>query len=262
MKIIKHGSRANQGTSMGKVLFRTTDEFGTILVTQRENKRILSFDTMLEQSCVLITKPYYLMHKYTQAMLLGLLFSKSQTITCLGLGGGGLLHCLAHYFPQASINVIEIRKAVIDVAYQWFNTPTSKHIKILNADAYSYISALPDNSSDIIFSDLYEAKGMSACQAQDDFMSSCFQALNESGCLVLNFHQLPQRGSALVKKLKDLFSAVIVYDTAENSNKNSILFCCKKVPRLHHEPLDKKAAALSKQVAMPLLYYYQRLESY
>lgn len=254
MKIIKHGSCANQGSLMGKVLFRTADDFGTILVTQRDNKRILSFDSMLEQSCLLINKPYYLMHVYTQVMLLGLLFSKSQTITCLGLGGGGLLHCLAHYFPQASINVIEMRKAVIDVAYQWFNAPTSKHIKILNADAYSYISTLPVNSSDIIFSDLYDAKGMSACQAQDDFMSSCYQALNESGCLVLNFHQLPERDSTLVKKLKSLFSAIIVYNAGENSNKNSILFCCKKITKLHQEPLDKKAEALSKHVAMPLLY--------
>ncbi|MEE9445871.1 MAG: hypothetical protein V3V19_09430 [Cocleimonas sp.] len=262
MKHIRHSSRANQGTLMGQELYRTEDKFGTILVTQRENKRILSFDSKLEQSCVLINKPYYLMHEYTQAMLLGLLFTNAQTMTCLGLGGGGLVHCLTHYFPQASISVIEIRKAVIDIAYQWFHVPKSESLTIINADAFAYMLELPACSSDIIFSDLYEAEGMSACQAQDSFVSSCYQSLSKSGCLVLNFHQLPHRDSTLVKTLKRLFCALIVFDTGDKDDKNSILFCCKSAPDLHHPLLNEKAERLSQQVKMPLLYYYQKLESY
>lgn len=55
---------------------------------------------MLEQSCVLINKPQYLMHEYLQAMLLGLLLTNNHKhITILGLGAGALVNCLSHYFP-------------------------------------------------------------------------------------------------------------------------------------------------------------------
>ena len=79
---------------MGKEIFRTEDDIGVIVVFQRANKRILSFDYSLEQSCVYMEKPYYLAHEYTQAMLLGLLFVDAKHVTLLGLGGGGLVHCL------------------------------------------------------------------------------------------------------------------------------------------------------------------------
>lgn len=257
MKPIQHGAPARHDTIMGKELYRTKDELGTIIVSQRDNKRLLSFDSMLEQSCVLINKPHYLMHVHTQAMLLGLLFSKAERISCFGLGGGSLVHCLTHYFPNSSIEVVEIRKAVIDIAYQWFNLPKHENLTVINADAYTHVSSLPSNASDIIFSDLYEAEGMAACQALEDFISSCFRALSESGCLVLNFHQLPSRDSTLFKAIKHLFCEVLVYDAG---TKNSILFCCKGEVALHQPLLDIQAEALTKRVEMPLLYYYRKFE--
>lgn len=266
MKSNQHNARDTphtlKVTSMGTELHRTEDELGTILVIQRDNKRLLSFDSMLEQSCVLIKKPYYLMHKYTQAMLLGLLFSKAERVALLGLGGGGLVHCLTHFFPQTLIQVVEIRKAVIDIAYTWFNLPKHENLTVINADAYAYVAAIAPKSndtllSDLIFSDLYEANGMSACQAQQDFIASCCQALSQSGCLVLNFHQLPSPDSTLIKIIKQLFKEVLVYDAG---NKNSIIFCCKNTVNLHQPKLDAQAKTLSKQVEMDLVYYYRELE--
>ena len=102
---------------MGKELYRIEDDEGSIVVTQRGNKRLLSFGSRFEQSSVLMGKPWYLIHEYTQIMLLGLLFVDARRITLLGLGGGGLVHCLSHYFSQSTIQVVEIRQAVIDIAY-------------------------------------------------------------------------------------------------------------------------------------------------
>ena len=201
---------------IGQELYRIEDELGTILVSERGNKRLLSFGSLLEQSCLLLNKPYYLMHEYTQTMLLGLLFAEAQRITILGLGGGAFVHCLSHYFPHLTIQAIEIRKAVIDIAYEWFNLPNHDNLTVINADANEYVSTLTPNSSDIIFSDLYEADGMSACQAQEDFLSSSCLALSEPGCLVLNLHQLPSRDSKLLKTLERLFCEIVIYDAGES----------------------------------------------
>lgn len=259
MKPIQHGARINHGTLMGKELYRTEDDEGSIFVTQRGNKRLLSFGSRLEQSSVLMGKPYYLIHEYTQIMLLGLLFVDTRRITLLGLGGGGLVHCLSHFFPQSVILVVEIRKAVIDIAYDWFDLPRSDNLQVINDDALHYLSTREQSSSDIIFSDLYEAGGMSACQAQQEFIIASYQALSESGCLVLNFHKKPDPQSFLMQTIEDLFKEILVYDAG---NRNCIMYCCKKPVGLHRAALNTEAELLSQHVDLPLMFYYRKLEQY
>ena len=87
---------------MGKELYRTEDADGSIIVTQRGNKRLLSFGSKLEQSSVLMGNPHYLIHEYTQIMLLGLIFADTRHITVLGLGGGGLAHSLSHFLSAVN----------------------------------------------------------------------------------------------------------------------------------------------------------------
>jgi len=260
LKPLKHGERINYGTSMGKELYRTEDDEGSIIVTQRGNKRLLNFGSKLEQSSVLMAKPYYLIHEYTQIMLLGLVFVEARHITLLGLGGGGLVHCMSHYYPQSTIRVVEIRQAVIDIAYDWFGLPRLDNLLVVKDDAMNYVSKLAQGSTDIIFSDLYEAEGMAACQQQQEFIIACYQALRESACLVLNFHDKPHRGSLLMDTIESFFSDIIVYDSDESSGKrNSIMFCCKNRIALHESEVNWRAVCLTKRVKMPLMHYYRHL---
>ncbi len=261
LKPIQHGARICDGSLMGKELYRTTDSDGTIVVTQRGNKRLLSFGSKLEQSSVLMAKPYYLIHEYTQIMLLGLIFVDGREVTLLGLGGGALAHCLIHYFPQSTIQVVEIRQAVIDIAYDWFDLPRVDNLQVVNDDALHYLSKLQQSSCDIIFSDLYEADSMSACQALQEFIVASYQALSQSGCLVLNFHRKPYRGSLLMDTIESFFDEVIVFDSGElQGERNSIMFCCKSHFALHQPEVNARAEALTKLVKMPLMMYYRKLE--
>ena len=245
---------------MGKELYRTEDHYGLIVVTQRGNKRLLSFDSKLEQSSVLMDKPYYLIHQYTQIMLLGLIFTDANRITILGLGGGGLVHCLSHFCSQSAIQVIEIRQAVIDIAYDWFDLPRRENLHIINDDAFHYLQNLEPHSTDIIFSDLYDAEGMSTCQAQQEFVSASFRALSEEGCLVINFHDKPQADSELMDTIKILFTEIIIYDAQQIPfARNSIMFCCKSSVALHQPDVNWRAELLSRQVKMPLMQIYREL---
>jgi spermidine synthase len=246
---------------MGKELYRTEDNDGSIVVTQRGNKRLLSFGSRLEQSSVLMNMPYFLTHQYTQIMLLGLLFSDPGRITVLGLGGGALAHCLSHYFPDSEIGVVENRQAVIDIAYDWFELPRRDHLHVVNADAMHYLSKLEQGATDIIFSDLYVAEGMSACQAQQAFIDAGFSALSEQGCLVINFHQKPGEGSELMTAIESLFSEIIIHHTESlpGQSPNLIMFCCKRAVALHTHEVDWRAELLTKRVKMPLMQYYRQL---
>ena len=246
---------------MGKELYRIDDGEGSIVVTQRGNKRVLSFGSRLEQSSVLMNRPWYLVHQYTQIMLLGLLFVDARRMVLLGLGGGALAHCLSHYFPRSAIQVVEIRQAVIEIACDWFDLPRRGNLHVVKDDALHYLSQLEQGAADIIFSDLYVAEGMSACQAQLEFIYTSFAALSEQGCLVINFHQKPDEGSALMDTVEGLFSEIIVHDSEAlpGESPNSVMFCCKCAVALHQPEVNRRAELLAKQLKMPLLQYYRDL---
>ena len=248
---------------MGKELYRMEDGEGSVMVSQRGNKRLLSFDSRLEQSSVLMSMPHYLIHQYTQVMLLGLLFVDARHMTLLGLGGGAQAHCLSHYFTESAIQVVEIRQAVIDIAYDWFDLPRRDNLHVVNDDALHYLSCLEQGLTDIIFSDLYIAEGMSACQAQQAFIKACFMALSEHGCLVINFHQKPDKGSRLMAMIERLFSEIIMHDAdaLPGQNPNVIMFCCKRAVALHTPEVNWRAELLTKRVKMPLMQYYRQLSS-
>lgn len=162
---------------MRRELHRSEDAYGSLIITQKADRRVLSFDeARLEQSCVLMQRRYYLSHEYSQIMLLGLVFSaacsagsatrssekslliKPQHITVLGLGGGAMGHCLQHFLPHSQLVFVERRQAVIDLAYEWFELPRSESLQVVCADAFDYLKQAMPASTELILSDLYEAR--------------------------------------------------------------------------------------------------------
>lgn len=258
MKSIQHGPRICAGTLMGRELYRTEDEHGVIIVTQRGDKRVLGFGTGLEQSCVFMSRPGYLAHEYTQIMLLGLIFVEAKNITLLGLGGGGLAHCLAYHCAQINTRVVELRQAVIDIACHWFDLPRVSHLDVICADAFEYLKAMEPAGCELILSDLYGAHGMSEVQGQQDFIENSYRALSEHGCLVLNFHELPGEDTEVLRCLRALFNEIIVCDVFKG---NRVVFCMKRSSEFDQGELSQRARRLAKQVDMPLMYYFRQLRS-
>jgi len=242
---------------MGIELFRVEDKYGLVLVTQHGDKRVLSFDSSLEQSSVYMSRQYCLSHEYTQIMLLGFLFVDAKNITILGLGGGGLVHCLLHFFPQCEIKVAELRQSVIDIAYDWFDLPKIEKLKIYCADAYDYLQMQGRESADLIMSDLYVADGMSEVQAQISFIDSACKALSRQGCLVINFHHLPEPDSLIMQSIHNMFNVVYVCDVFKG---NRVVFCCKSAEEIEKNELKSKAQKLVKKLEMPLMYYTKQLK--
>jgi len=234
---------------------------GDIIVSQQGNKRIMRFASdqgaNLEQTSVLIDRPWKLQHEYTQIMLLGLLFVEARHITLLGLGGGGLLHCIRHFFPRLLVQVVEQRQRVIDTAYQWFNLPKHENIQIQCAEAADFLHRSGDFKTDLIFSDLYEAEGMSGSQAQLAFIQAAYGVLNEHGWLLINFHQLPAADSELMRRLRALFAEIYICDIFSG---NRVLFCGRSPLLSGLSELSPYARRLAKTLDMPLFYYFNQLK--
>jgi len=256
LNLLQHGIQSLLDILKSKELYRTKDDVGLIVVSQRGSNRFMSFGSSFEQSSLKMNKPHYLVHEYTQAMLLVLCFVDVRRITLLGLGGGGLVHCITHYFPDMKLNVVELRQAVIDVAYTWFDLPRMSQLKVHRCDAWEYLIESEADNTDIIFSDLYDAKGMSDWQSQIDFIDQCYKALSENGWLVINYHVMPAKDSLLMSHISELFPSIFQCDLIQG---NHLLYCGKSSRPISEAYLAKQAGSLAKYVKMPLFNYYRQL---
>jgi len=241
---------------MSEELYRTEDEFGPIIVLEKGDRRILSFDSNLQQSCLFMNKPHLLAHEYTQIMMLGMVLIDARNVTLLGLGGGGLAHCFNHFYPQVALRVVELRQSVIDVACQWFNLPQKSNLKVVCDDAFHYMQKAKPESIDLLLSDLYEANGMSEIQAQYEFIQQSFNSLSDDGWMVLNLHHYPQEGSGIMQTVDELFAKLYLCEVYTG---NWVLFCGKTASQYDKNELSERARQLGKKLGLQLSYYYKQL---
>lgn len=172
----------------GDIIASDYDQFGAVRVYDDGNKRYLSFGQGDEQSCLVKANPHLLQYDYNRAMALVLLFypldDGPDDILILGMGGGSLVNCLHHHYPKANIEVIELRKLVIDVAHKYFYLP--EHTQVTQGDALGLIHDYPTHQYDVLFSDLYIPEGLEARQLTVQFLAGAKALLKADGFLVMN----------------------------------------------------------------------------
>src|SRR5512147_1874810 len=119
----------------GSILKHCRDEYGEIFVADNNGVRSLYFGGGILQSSILLEQPGSILEDYNQSIMSCLLFQEApRSCLLIGLGGCSLLHFLLRSFPGASVDVVEIRQQVIDLAYEYFLLPKwNPRLKIFHA---------------------------------------------------------------------------------------------------------------------------------
>jgi len=237
------------------IIYRTNDQWGEIMVIDRKGCRVLAFDPIYEQSCIDLKKPHIPVHEYTQIMLLVLAFIKPQHITILGLGGGCLLHCLNYLLPQCTLFSVELREKVYEVALNFFLIPTKNNINVFISDAQLAIRRCEDKSTQIIFADMYQRYGMNPFQMQKKFIQQCYRVLDDTGWLVVNYHQLPEFNSSFIQCLLRNFIEIYICPAFSG---NYILFASKS-PIGPRNKQKIRVFELEKQLNIKLDHLFKRI---
>ena len=239
----------------GTCIATSEDEFGPIYVYQTRSSRILSFDGHVEQSCMNLNNPVQLMHKYTQAMMAGLMFlPEIKSATIMGLGAGSLAKSLLQHFDELKVYAVEYRQEVINTAKRFFHLPEDERLHLAVCDAVKYMKK-PAAKSDIIFSDLYNSRGMEPRQIQLSYLNNCKKALNKNGVLVLNLWHQDFESSHEVENLLSLeFGEEILSFPVEGGN-TIVLAFKNKIPVLKQKELLKLGEQLQQQTDLPINRY-------
>jgi len=213
----------------GNLIYEAEDEWGYIYVVDTETHRILSFDTVIQQSCMDLKHPEIITLDYLKAVVLIFAFTSPKSMMILGVGGGDLMRALVHVMPNLKVNAVELRAEILAVSERFFLLPMQGNITYYADDGRRYLENAADNSTDVIFSDMFSVSGVNAYQNKAQFLSHCHRALSDDGWLVANFHELHRLDTLFFERLKTLFSAVFLCPVPGG---NFILFAGKK-------PIDK-----------------------
>lgn len=209
----------------GQLVYQTRDALGAILVFDQRRHRVLTFDSVFEQSKIERRKPYLPVHEYNRAMLLPLAWQSPAHATVLGLGGGVLVNAIHRLLPDCMIDAVELRQQVVDVAREFFDLADADTIRITVSDARPALRRLSDASTDLILTDLYGADRMSPAVSQSRFIDQCERVLSARGWLAVNYHRLPDARSPMFQHIRRLFASVLLFKSRTN---NYVLYASKQ----------------------------------
>ncbi len=239
----------------GREIFRTHDAFGPIRVFDDGNKRFLAFDSLHEQSCQHKAHPEQLMHEYTCAMLIPLVFQRPRRVTLFGLGGGSLAQCLYHCLPEAQLHVIELRPAVLDIARRFFLLPDDPRLHIEIMDAGTYLPNAPAGSADLLLCDMYHAARMDSQQAQFEFIRDCHRLLSPDGWMTINYSHKSECTPDALAFIASHFADIRVCRVASG---NQILVAGKQPVSASPRELTQRARHLNGLLGFPITRYLGR----
>jgi spermidine synthase len=169
------------------LIYTTHDSRGSIEVRQDKaaTVRTLHFGNRIEQSRYYLHAPFTLGFEYLQVAFDRLMAQTPETLLTLGLGGGRLNTQIHYALPHCQQKVVELREAVIEVAYDFFDLPVAANLAVHLGDAFQFVQQ--DNQQyDAIFVDLFDSYGMPTIFATDAFLQALLLRLNHKGCILIN----------------------------------------------------------------------------
>ncbi|MDH5359018.1 MAG: hypothetical protein OEX03_00580 [Gammaproteobacteria bacterium] len=226
-----------------KLIYSSTDIYGVIEVYQDTLLRSLHFGTPARQSAMYPERPHILPLSYSRFMLAPLLFiDNPKKILILGLGAGSLLqHFLYH--SDATIDTVELRQAVVEVATEYF------HLPVDDEQHNSYVMPALDflqrngNQYEICLVDIYNDQGIDETLLDGTFFDSLKTKLTNNGICCINlWSSHPKRYLQICELINLAFPHMMILPVPRKGN--VIIMAAQYNFMLHEKLLRHKAEQL------------------
>ena len=229
-----------QHTDSLQVLFSKESPFGRIeVISTPEGDLNICEDKDYTQTHSVIRQgdPTYMGAKYTSLTTASFCFLKNlNSILLLGLGGGEFLSYFVNYFPNASVDIVEINPVMIEIVKDFRKIKTdAKKVNFICADAFKYITDV-NKMYDLIFCDIYFFTPPIASKYKN-FFEHVNKHLNPGGVFVFNVIEMPR---AVIEGMLSQFSNIAMLDT----HVGNIIFICYQGSVKTKEDLQKIATQL------------------
>ncbi|GEM_PF-1151094 len=174
----------------GECIHQQHDAFGRLQVMETETTRSLYFeDASVEQGRLNMDAPMQLPFEYQQVIEAHIMqFQQTQPlkrILMLGMGSGSIATHLHMLFPSLTLHIVELRQAVIDIAYDYFYLPDVPEIEAIQEDALCFMQGKL-TPYDVIIVDLFDDYGIPEAFTKEGFQQDLLNNLSPSGQILFN----------------------------------------------------------------------------
>ncbi len=183
--LLPRGKKQMTGRIAGTMICRRRDEYGEIIVAEEGNRRTLYFGEGIIQSTIRIDRPDLLLEDYNEAMMSALIFhSEPRSILLIGLGGCSLVHFLLKAVPDCAVDVVEIRRQVIELARDFFLLPSGKaNVRIFHAAGGDFIGhGAHSKRYDIVIVDAFDETAPPSLSWKRPFCPHAARIWPKTGC--------------------------------------------------------------------------------
>lgn len=200
-----------------RVLFVGDSPYHRVTVRERRGMmRILSFATAT-QSLMYLKDPLGAGAAYTDAAHLSRLMRPTvRRVLVIGLGGGTIAKQFTHYYPDTTVDIVDVDPLVVDVAKKYFGVQPSDRLRIHTEDGRVFLNRSSEKW-DLIVIDTYTTNRYGDTipphLVTQEFFREAAQHLNQGG--ILHYHCAFSGSrllSALQKTMASVFTEVYITD--------------------------------------------------
>jgi spermidine synthase len=228
------------------VLYEKASPFGPVIVSEEYGLRTLLFERGgARQSVVKLGDPAALSLPYANVAFAGLALCEApRRVLVVGLGGGTLPMFLRHYYPDATIDGVDINPDVVDVARRFFGFREDARMRGIVADGRAFIEKTRE-PYDLIFLDAFGADSVPPSLTTLEFLQAVRRALRPTGVVVGNVWDRaynPLYG-AMVRTYQEAFDDLYIIDVQGVGNR--ILLALPRSLNLSREALAERAGRVA-----------------
>ncbi len=239
--------------SYPRTLYDRPSPFNHILVLEDEHGlRTLYFEPGgARQSVSKPGDPDHLELAYAKTMLGGLAFcDEPRRMLIVGLGGGTLPKFLHKYYPQSTIDAVDIDPDVVKVARKFFEFHEDAKLKAFISDGRKFIEEHP-GVYDIIFLDAFGTDRIPYHLATREFLLAVKKALTPRGVVLGNVWKRSHNPlyDSMMRTYLDVFDEVHLMDVPVAVN--AILAAIPRRLRLSCQDLISRARHVAQSKSFP-----------
>lgn len=175
-----------------EIIHEERSQYRNVLVTEFNGQRCMLFNIHrgdMNQTCIDLRNPQRLVFNYTKMSFAGLLLNPEPTnILVAGLGGGTIPMVMRELFPEATIDVLEVDQAVVNVAKEFFNYQEDERHQVHVVDARVFIkrAGLQGRQYDYIVLDAFSGEYIPEHLLTLEFLQEVQALLSDDGVVVAN----------------------------------------------------------------------------
>ncbi|MBN2506450.1 MAG: fused MFS/spermidine synthase [Verrucomicrobia bacterium] len=241
------------------VVFEATSPYHHIRVIDEDGMRVLSFDGSTETQMSL-SDPLRGHFEYTEYFhLVWLWQSRLSNVLMIGLGGASVQRAYAHYYPEVTVETVELDPTVVQVARDYFHFKEGPKQKVRVEDGRVFVRRTT-RAYDAIVIDAYTAGRYGSFipyhLATREFFELARRRLGTNGVVAYNVigslrgYQADILG-AVYRTLNAVFPRVYLFPARESDNVVLVATCASQPVTLRQLQRRADAIVRGRRVSLP-----------